>query len=964
MATDWSIVTYGGIEILGNVFRSISLIFYGEGRSILHGAFVLTASVSTLFIFGQAALRNSIETIFSKYFISYLVFAHVLLLPKMTIHIEDKMSWKSTDPTVKVSDTIEDIPFLLGVIAVFTSNIGYILTDKIEKVMHVPDSIAYNKTGNIFGAESLMEANKYEITDATLATNFRSFVKQCVFHDLHQGRYSLEEMKTSPNLWKLFENKTSNVLGIMYVQPQNPIVGEGSSKAGQGSANTGGEESETSSSLLNPTPGKCSFYSCKNAVKAMKPYFEAEKNYHLRDGVLGRLPLSFQALTNLQKDANELISQQLVINAMTENPYGDRTNFAVSRAYSQQKETYQVLGALAAKSLVTIRNVLEALIYASFIFAACMVFVPGGLRTFSTWVQLAGWIQLWPPMFAILNFIMQIVAQSRARDLFGASPDFNFFTSIGMRNLHGDMYALAGYLALSVPFISYAILKGGVGSFIHLASSMMGPAQSAASSAAHEATTGNYSFGNVSYDTTNAHNLSAFKHNSAPTHASGFMTLESGSGTLTQNLDSGEAFYRQNTSQLRTHLSGNETFSSSLQQAHREAKSHLDTESTAYTDSMSRYASQAAGFVEHMSRSAQMNQSTSDASTLTEQNSAQQIYNMAEQFGHKYGLDARRSLELLGSANASVGGASPIGASLGGKYAQSGSTQEVWDAARQTVQSDQFQKYWNDSVNLTETAQSGHLSDEGIRLHQDMNRSFQDLETSARNFQAAESNVNELSHALSYSDSSSFSVQQNLDHAFFQYASSQLGGTEAAQAVMDLPDNSPEKAELIQSFAADWKTWSPTLHAGKGEGFSLSEPAVTGALSQSMSEGYHTSTQKMPHVSADKYQSDLADFTHQKSTEMAMDRGDIARGADSLAEHVTQSGRGIRGSIQGSQNPITAEQAHMSDAVSSEGDKWLISRAWKGASKPDFVRVHQGREYPHLRTPVEEGESATEGEAP
>jgi conjugal transfer mating pair stabilization protein TraG len=141
----------------------------------------------------------------------------------------------------------------------------------------------------------------------------------------------------------------------------------------------------------------------------------------------------------------------------------------------QQKSTYHILGSLASSSLITMRAVLEAIIFAAIIFVLPLSVLPGGLSFLSNWLWMLIWIQLWPPFYAIVNYIMQIVAQGKAQAIFmSLSQDergLSFFTNSGLANLHEDMFALSGYMAVLVPFISYAVVKGGISSFIHLSSS-------------------------------------------------------------------------------------------------------------------------------------------------------------------------------------------------------------------------------------------------------------------------------------------------------------------------------------------------------------------------------------------------------------------------------------------------------------------------------------------------------------
>nr|NGX62400.1 Coupling protein TraD [Chlamydiota bacterium] len=221
---------------------------------------------------------------------------------------------------------------------------GRILGSKIERDWNGGEPM-YNSTGMIFGADSAMDISRYQITDGDLANNLHSFTKQCLLYDITLGRYTLDEIKKASDLWKFFEENTSKVR----IFPFYP-TGE--------------------------------YLSCKQAIQKMTPLFEKEKGYYGQLDACRNLPLTYQALTGMQKEREELISQQLMMNVLLDE-YGGNS-FASERAHLQQRSTYQTLGVLASSSLVTLRAVIEALVYAAFIFILPLSVLPGGVKFLST----------------------------------------------------------------------------------------------------------------------------------------------------------------------------------------------------------------------------------------------------------------------------------------------------------------------------------------------------------------------------------------------------------------------------------------------------------------------------------------------------------------------------------------------------------------------------------------------------
>lgn len=180
---------------------------------------------------------------------------------------------------------------------------------------------------------------------------------------------------------------------------------------------------------------------------------------------------------------------------------------------------------MASNFLIAMKVVLETLAYTSFIFIAMLVMLPSGLVILGKYFGLLMWLQLWAPLYAVLNLVMAIAARHQSQGILGEAG-LTMLTSVGLANLHADIEAIAAMASASIPFISYAITQGGVGPFMHLAGSLTSSLQGAASQSAAEISSGNVSLGNVSYAGRQQYMTSGFKHDTSFAFKSGRMEME------------------------------------------------------------------------------------------------------------------------------------------------------------------------------------------------------------------------------------------------------------------------------------------------------------------------------------------------------------------------------------------------------------------------------------------------------
>jgi conjugal transfer mating pair stabilization protein TraG len=155
--------------------------------------------------------------------------------------------------------------------------------------------------------------------------------------------------------------------------------------------------------------------------------------------------------------------------------------------------------------LPVFRNVVEAVTYAMFPLFVMLLLLTSGRETmlaFKGYAAVLIWIQLWPPLYAILNYMASIYAAydlAAAADLGtgGKSLALQTASTIYSRAISGE--AVVGYLAISIPFIAWAALKRMENFGTALVGGLSG-LQGMISGGTSAATVGNVSMGNVGMD--------------------------------------------------------------------------------------------------------------------------------------------------------------------------------------------------------------------------------------------------------------------------------------------------------------------------------------------------------------------------------------------------------------------------------------------------------------------------------
>ena len=427
-----------------------------------------------------------------------------MIVPKATVRVVDRL-----DPALAPA-VVANVPIGLALFASLTSQVGDGLTRLTEQAFTLPDDLAYRRHGLIFGARLAAAATRLEVTDAVFARNLRNYARQCVFHALLLGHITADDLRESTDIWRL-------------------VTAGGSPSAGASPARmfefaTRGAVSGTGATTLDREIVTCrdgagrlnARWAGEMARAGMvfgRRLFPGERTDALaRAEFLAALPAAHDFLIGASRTAGEIMRQQMVLNAVHdagEQWSAEAGNAAALRSYTEARaeaqtvSAYRAIGRQAETWVPLLRIVFECLYVGAFPMAVLLMLTPAGTAIFRSYVTGLVWLQSWGPLYAILHRISMGEAAERmsaAALMPGGEVGISLIAQAGIQAVAADVAVMSGYLSMSVPFLA-AALAYGLSKATVLATSVLAVGQDAASSAAHEGTTGNLSLANTQHDT-------------------------------------------------------------------------------------------------------------------------------------------------------------------------------------------------------------------------------------------------------------------------------------------------------------------------------------------------------------------------------------------------------------------------------------------------------------------------------
>ena len=806
----YELFTLGGGTYLVDLLNAVAAITSG-------GAYITLAQIAGAAGLAWVLFRTAFGGSWKDNAKWMLLFAAVwgaMIVPKATVRVVDRL-----DPTLAPA-VVANVPIGLALFASLTSQVGDGLTRLTEQAFALPNDLVYQRHGLIFGARLAAKATRLEITDAVFARNIRNYARHCVFHALLLGHVTADDLRESTDLWRLVTATGTPSAGA---SPARMFEFATRGAAGAGGAATMDRQVVTCRDGAGRLNAQWNAEILRaGTIFGRRIFPDARSDALARAELLAALPASHTFLIGAARSAAEIMRQQMVLNAVHgagEQWAAEAGNAAALRAYTEARaeaqtvSAYRAIGRQAETWVPLLRIVFECLYIGAFPMAVLLMLTPAGTAIFRSYVTGLIWLQSWGPLYAVLHRISMGEAAERMQAA-ALMPDGDIGISLvaqaGIRAVASDVAVMSGYLSMSVPFLA-AALAYGLSKATVLATSVLAVGQDAASSAAHEGTTGNLSLANTGYDThrfatlegrqirTSTHVDSDRYTGYAPMGAA--MTV-TGDGTVVA--DAGAATSRIPAAGVRL----SESLATSHEQRAAEARGvsrHWSAEA-----GMARNAAvtDATAMIDRYSHDVSTGEAYARGVTESESSQAQELDSHVEKLAEMAGISKNQVATLTGQASVGGGWDFIVKARADGSVMWRGQTieQDAWNQMKEYDRQHGVTETWSQVAEASRrySTQTGDSEvaglDESLSANLTRMRSFQERASLAR--QESES----WSEQAAQVRSDAQAIERELGQPFFAWLSEQPGtdgrAIGAAGAMRIASPQTAEDSEQLREYAA------------------------------------------------------------------------------------------------------------------------------------------------------------------
>lgn len=743
-----------------------------------------------------------------KFIAVFILITSVLVIPKRTVHIIDM-----TNPTLVLR--VDNVPTGLSVPFRFITSIGGSLTKIYDSVFHTPDSVAYSKTGMLFGATLMANTTDVVAQNSDLATLLKEYVQQCVIGDIMLShKYSMAELMQSSDPYEIIFRKPSPLRGV--------IVLRGNSLAQAGF--------QTCEALANNV--------LKRELKVDTTKGGKTWDYYVNrfigprasaDTLFGMMMAdSYGFYYQGGRDASEILRQNVVMNAIKQGitthtaasgNVASLVNMADQSSNSKMRLSWAASGGLAATFVPVMHTVLMAMLVGMFPIIILLATIHGlTLPVLKGYVFSLVYLQSWPPLYAILNYAMAFYLKGETKGM-----NFSLSNLNTIQQTHSDIGLMAAWLSNSIPFIA-AGLVFGLWRVVSQAGNYLGSSiNSTASSAASQAADGTWAFNNMQME-----NVSGFKWDTNQSVRDGQMLTQHASGATTTKTAGGGILHdgKSAISSLATDIQFGRMLSSSYQAQQREAESQVQSLSNSISHGSQLVGSQLTQWAQQRGNSDTVvsGADSSRATTLTQ--AINKLNSVADSVAKRNGISTSEAvtevLDKSQSGNFSAGVSASVGkdrifgfisAKANTDFSYNGS-----DKSSHGINSDISSRTGHDSSltaqeikdvrdamdvinNHRTTDNSSHTDNASSSLSEQLASNLSDLQSQIKQYNDALNRSHEYAQMASYAENNSASINSNYSQEFVNYAH-QAAPARATTVLTDAGDPSlrAEREQLAQAF--------------------------------------------------------------------------------------------------------------------------------------------------------------------
>lgn len=497
MATEtMTVYAYGNVDALYGIFNAVAMVMKSDDfKDMIRVAVVIGfAVVATL-----AALPGNLSKSWN-WFLAVTVLTSALLVPKADVSVVDKLGHQATR-------VVADVPWTLALLASVKTSVGATLTGMFETAFQtipaasvaLPAELSYQEHGMMFGSRLVQKSREAEALSVYAKFDLVQYIRNCIFPVQGSGG-GADAMENSTDLKSTYAGMNNKALsssyhdGGVFKTADCDTVWTHLTTVLNGA---GAEAVKRAAQQALPD-----LYKTDSAVAVAKVEASLEAIYNKA------------ALAGAAASASQIMQQNILINATAEASalYGASLNDPSTmllasmrtQAVQQANAGNMVQGRIAEETLPIVRNITEGILYATFPLL-CILLVASEAKAlgafFKSYVYVLLWVELWPPMFAVVNYLQTLEAAKSlegAGFLMGGTTGLTLGTASSVFSTSVSTLATSSWMVTFVPVLAAAVLFG-FDKILAITGAAAG-GQRAAQSEAAQATKGNMQTGNVSFD--------------------------------------------------------------------------------------------------------------------------------------------------------------------------------------------------------------------------------------------------------------------------------------------------------------------------------------------------------------------------------------------------------------------------------------------------------------------------------
>ncbi|MGX6548382.1 conjugal transfer mating-pair stabilization protein TraG [Enterobacter hormaechei] len=737
--------------------------------------------------------------VFVQWLAVFMILTSILLVPKRSVQVIDL-----SDPgAVWVTD---NVPVGLAAIASLTTSIGYKMASVYDMLMARPDSVTYSKTGMLFGSQIVAETSDFSTQNPELAQMLPDYVENCVIGDiLLNGKYTINQLLNSTDPLTLITSNPSPLRGIfkMTSTTRQFLTCQQAATEIQKLANT------------DVNPGSATFTWLTRKVFGNKLNGAALLANSMGDSY-GFFYAGGMTAAQIMKNniTNSAVRQGIKGFAARSSDTANLLNLATENAATKQRLAWAAGNELATRTLPFAQSLLMLILVCLFplmIALAASNHTMFGLNTLKIYVSGFIYFQMWPVMFAILNYAANywLQSQSGGTPLVLANKDV-----VALQ--HSDVANLAGYLSLSIPVLSFYLTKGAAAMGSQVAGSVLSSGAFTSAGVAATTADGNWSFNNMSMD-----NVSQNKMDTNLMQRQGQQTWQADNGSTQTQTAGGHTVIDGSgaMSNLPVNMKLSQLASSGFQESARQSQVQAQTALDGYNHSVTSGWSQLSQLSHQTGTSDSLIKGSENSQATNATRGAGMMLSAAESYAKANNISTQEAYNKLmdisnqGSMSAGIKGTAGGGLNLGvvkfgaegsvsGDLRHStGSSRGVQDSGSQTQDSrhDQNSQAVNDFRQGMDMVKSSRITDGANHSEnaassnvQQFAATLNDAESQYHQYTTSSTQSNEFSRMATVAQNQSASLDTNYTQEFVDWAANKYG--DKAQSMLTSAPSAREAA--------------------------------------------------------------------------------------------------------------------------------------------------------------------------